>query len=75
MKGKVSGRVRLSELVVRPKLAFLPKASFAFASATSFLVTTPITFSSTARQVTLADNHNNAGLHHNIGSSYSLMVL
>lgn len=43
MKGNVLGRTSWSDGVVSPKLAFLPKANLALASAMSFLVITPTT--------------------------------
>ena len=44
MNGSVLGPINDSEGVVSPRFAFLPNASFALASAMSFLVMTPTTW-------------------------------
>ncbi len=72
MKGRESGLVRLSELVVRPRLAFRPKASLAFASATSFLVTTPMTCKAQSLRQTPGQKLGPAGSH---GSSKGVLWL
>ncbi len=54
MKGREPWRTRRSEGVVSPKLALRPSASFAFASAMSFRVITPMTCMAASGRFSLA---------------------